>query len=82
MAIYNGIDIADLDVTTPVESATTLRELNDAIRELKVCLKNTFGVEHTNATGLHNKLSGINIVTHGGTVVVRLSNGEIVFKKA
>ena len=76
MAIYNGTNISNLDVTTPVEGIV-LRELNDAIREVKLCLKNTFGVEHANATGLHTNLSGINIVVNAGEVVT--NNNEVVF---
>ena len=52
---YDGLTIADLDETKPTEGpgGTKLNELNDAIRESKLCLKTTFGVEHDTLTGKH-----------------------------
>lgn len=56
MADYNGTTIADLDETKPAEGVggAKLGELDNSDREIKLCLKNTFGVEHDTATGKHN----------------------------
>jgi len=45
----------DLVTTTPTEGATGSRtpEINDAIREIKSCLKTTMAVEHSLTTGMH-----------------------------
>ena len=50
---YTGTKISDLNTSLPAEGATQPSEVNDAIREIKTCLKNTFGVDHDNSTGKH-----------------------------
>ena len=55
MATYQGTTINDLVVTTPLEGATTAPDINDAIREIKNCVKTSFGVSHNTTTGLHNE---------------------------
>jgi hypothetical protein len=41
---FNGTDIDDLDVTTPVGASDTPSTLDDAIREIKTVLKNQYAV--------------------------------------
>jgi hypothetical protein len=60
---YNGTTINDLDISAPPEGATSLGILNDAIREIKKCLKTTFGVSHDLTRGTH--LAFVDVVSYG-----------------
>lgn len=51
---YTGTVINDLSTTTPTEGTSYIPEMNDAIREVKTCLKTGFDVEHNLTTGLHH----------------------------
>ena len=72
---YTGTVINDLVITTPTEGPTGSRtpEINDAIREIKTCVKTTIGVEHNLTTGMHiynqaTKTTNYTLTTTDGTV--------------
>jgi hypothetical protein len=64
MPTYAGTVLNDLNPTYPAEHCSPA-ELNDAIREIKTCVKNTFGVDHDNTTGRHKKTVGV--MNYSGT---------------
>lgn len=69
MSTYTGTTIDDLDSTTSLEHCSPA-ELNDAIREIKLCLKATFGVDHVTATGKHK----FSLLTKTATYTATTSN--------
>lgn len=73
MSTYTGTTINDLASTTPLENCSPA-ELNDAIREIKLCLKATFGVDHVTATGKHK----FSLVTKTATYTATTSEDIIL----
>jgi len=67
MSTYTGTTINDLVATTPLENCSPA-ELNDATRELKSCLKTTFGIDHLQATGKHKWALASKTATYTATI--------------
>lgn len=76
MATYPGTSINDLNTANPAENCSPA-EINDAIRETKLCLKNTFGVAHDLSTGLPKY--AVSTVSSSGTLA---ANSEFVIVSA
>ena len=69
MPTYNATCIQQLDTGTPIEGATPPSEVNDAIREIKVCLKNQYSVI--------TKTSNYNITNSDGIILCNTINNSI-----
>ena len=75
MSTYTGTTIDDLDSTTPLENCSPA-ELNDATRELKSCLKATFGADHVTATGKHK----FSLLTKSATYTATVGDSIILME--
>ena len=87
MATYTGERIKDLDIGTPLEGAWKIREVNDAIQEIKRCVKNTIEVGHDLSTGKHleyffMKTGTLASATGNTTPLVLITDAEVPAGKA
>lgn len=69
MPTYNAVCIPQLDVTTPIEGATPPSEVNNSIREIKVCLKNQYS--------LTTKTANYNIANTDGTILGNTASNSV-----
>ena len=69
MPTYNAVCIPQLVLNTPIEGATPPSEVNDSIREIKVCLKNQFSIT--------TKTANYNIANTDGTILANTANNNI-----
>ena len=69
MPTYNAVCIPQLVLNTPIEGATPPSEVNDSIREIKVCLKNQFSVT--------TRTANYTITNSDGIILANTANNSI-----